>query len=201
MLNKIKERKEQIIAWTVIIVVAIAFIAQAHINKYEYSGCNDASVCRVEFGDGFFYVKDSVATYAPDGKNLNLEVMAGDYCQSVTELTEKSNQCLIYECIPEHGTEIRIHGGMEEYDIPYIEARIMSRYSCVVRVFFYDKAGERVLQLEDGSKISPLMAYLIEFALDGIWNHPEEFVERMHRLEAWEKSARAEISIRTPRTR
>ena len=29
----------------------------------------------------------------------------------------------------------------------------------------------------------------------------EEFVERMHRLEAWEKSARAEISIRTPTTR
>ena len=110
-------------------------------------------------------------------------------------MTEKDDEVLTYECVPENGTLIRVHGS-RGVSIPYVEGTVYGR-PCTVRVFFYDDKDERTIMLPDGSHISPLAAYVAQFMLDSMWNHPDEFKERFRRLEKWEYAAGVEVSIRS----
>lgn len=172
------------------------FIMAEVVQEYSYSGYESDANCRVEFGDkGFFYVKESNAHYM-NGKILDLQGLAEDYNQTTSEMTENDDGVLAYECVPENGTLIRVHGS-RGVSIPYVEGVVFARYPCVVRVFFYDNEEERTIKLPDGSRISPLMAYVTQFMLDSMWNHPDEFKERFRRLEKWEDAAGVEVSVRS----
>ena len=175
------------------IIAGIGFLFSMRFQSYIYSGYESDTNCRVEFGDGFFYVKESNAHYM-NGKILDLQGLAEDYCQSTSEMAEKDDEVLAYECIPENGTLIRVHGS-RGVSIPYVEGFVFARYPCVVRVFFYDNEKERTIKLPDGSYISPLAAYVTQFMLDSMWNHPDEFKERFRRLEKWEDAAGVEVSV------
>jgi hypothetical protein len=164
------------------------------VQEYGYSGYESDANSRVEFGDkGFFYVKESNAHYM-NGKFFDLQGLAEDYNQTTSEMTENDDGVLAYECVPENGTLIRVHGS-RGVSIPYVEGVVFARYPCVVRVFFYDNEEERTIKLPDGSRISPLAAYVAQFMLDSMWNHPDEFKERFRRLEKWEDAAGVEVSI------
>ena len=176
--------------------VTVALISGAMtIRGCGYSGYESDTNCRVEFGDkGFFYVKESNAHYM-NGKTLDLQGLAEDYYQATSRMTEKDDEVLTYECVPENGTLIRVHGS-RGVSIPYVEGTVYGR-PCTVRVFFYDDKDERTIMLPDGSHISPLAAYVAQFMLDSMWNHPDEFKERFRRLEKWEYAAGVEVSIRS----
>ena len=174
--------------------VTVALISGAMtIRGCGYSGYESDTNCRVEFGDkGFFYVKESNAHYM-NGKTLDLQGLAEDYYQATSRMTEKDDEVLTYECVPENGTLIRVHGS-RGVSIPYVEGTVYGR-PCTVRVFFYDDKDERTIMLPDGSHISPLAAYVAQFMLDSMWNHPDEFKERFRRLEKWEDAAGVEVSV------
>ena len=176
--------------------VTVALISGAMtIRGCGYSGYESDTNCRVEFGDkGFFYVKESNAHYM-NGKTLDLQGLAEDYYQATSRMTEKDDEVLTYECVPENGTLIRVHGS-RGVSIPYVEGTVYGR-PCTVRVFFYDDKDERTIMLPDGSHISPLAVYVAQFMLDSMWNHPDEFKERFRRLEKWEYAAGVEVSIRS----
>ncbi|MCR4753579.1 MAG: hypothetical protein K5837_04155 [Candidatus Saccharibacteria bacterium] len=198
MLKKINVRKVLLLSVFFIVVAlisgALAIILET-VQKYSYSGYESDIDYRVEFGDeGFFYVKESNAHYM-DGRVLDLQGLAKDYNQTASKMTENDEGVLIYECVPENGTRIRVHGS-RGVDIPYVEGTVYTGHPCTVRVFFYDDKDERTIMLPDGSRISPLAAYVAQFMLDSIWNHPDEFKERFLRLEKWENAACAEVSVR-----
>ena len=176
--------------------VTVALISGAMtIRGCGYSGYESDTNCRVEFGDkGFFYVKESNAHYM-NSKTLDLRGLAEDYYQATSRMTEKDDEVLTYECVPENGTLIRVHGS-RGVSIPYVEGTVYGR-PCTVRVFFYDDKDERTIMLPDGSHISPLAVYVAQFMLDSMWNHPDEFKERFRRLEKWEYAAGVEVSIRS----
>ena len=176
--------------------VTVALISGAMtIRGCGYSGYESDTNCRVEFGDkGFFYVKESNAHYM-NGKTIDLQGLAEDYYQATSRMTEKDDEVLTYECVPENGTLIRVHGS-RGVSIPYVEGTVYGR-PCTVRVFFYDDKDERTIMLPDGSHISPLAVYVAQFMLDSMWNHPDEFKERFRRLEKWEYAAGVEVSIRS----
>ncbi len=176
------------------IIAGIGFLFSMRFQSYIYSGYESDTNCRVEFGDGFFYVKESNAHYM-NGKILDLQGLAKDYNQATSEMTENDDETLTYECVPEWGTLIRVHGS-RGVSIPYVEGTVYTDCPCTVRVFFYDDKDERTIMLPDGSHISPLAAYVAQFMLDSIWNHPDEFKERFLRLEKWENAACAEVSVR-----
>ena len=174
--------------------VTVALISGAMtIRGCGYSGYESDTNCRVEFGDkGFFYVKESNAHYM-NGKTIDLQGLAEDYYQATSRMTEKDDEVLTYECVPENGTLIRVHGS-RGVSIPYVEGTVYGR-PCTVRVFFYDDKDERTIMLPDGSHISPLAVYVAQFMLDSMWNHPDEFKERFRRLEKWEDAAGVEVSV------
>lgn len=177
------------------IIAGIGFLFSMRFQSYIYSGYESETNCRVEFGDGFFYVKESNAHYM-NGKILNLQGLAKDYNQATSEMTENDDETLTYECVPEWGTLLRVHGS-RGVSIPYVEGTVYTDRPCTVRVFFYDDKDERTIMLPDGSHISPLTAYVAQFMLDSIWNHPDEFKQRFQRLEKWEYAAGVEVSIRS----
>lgn len=194
MFKKINVRKVLSVFFiTVALISGVMTIMLETVRKYDYSGYESDANCCVEFGDGFFYVKESNAHYM-NGRILDLQGLAEDYCQSTSEMAEKDDEVLAYECIPENGTLIRVHGS-RGVSIPYVEGFVFARYPCVVRVFFYDNEKERTIKLPDGSYISPLAAYVTQFMLDSMWNHPDEFKERFRRLEKWEDAAGVEVSV------
>ena len=199
MLKKINALKVLSVFFVVVALISGAmFIMSVVVQRYGYSGYESDTDCRVEFGDkGFFYVKESNAHYM-NGKILDLQRLAEEYNQTTSKMTEKDDEVLAYECVPENGTLIRVHGS-KGVSIPYVEGIVFARYPCVVRVFFYDNEKERTIKLPDGSSISPLMAYVTQFMLDSMWNHPDEFKERFQRLEKWEDAAGVEVSVRSDR--
>lgn len=182
--------------FVVALISGAMFIMAKVVQKYDYSGYESDTYCRVEFGDkGFFYVKESNAHYM-NGKIFDLQGLAEDYCQSTSRMAEDDDEVLTYECVPENGTLIRVHGSRGA-SMPYVEGVVFARYPCIVRVFFYDNEEERTIKLPDGSRISPLAAYVTQFMLDSMWNHPDEFKERFRRLEKWEDAAGVEVSVRS----
>lgn len=194
---KINVRKVLSVFFSVVALISGAMVIMAVVvQKYGYNGYESDTDCRVEFGDkGFFYVKESNAYYM-NGKILDLQRLAKDYNQATSEMTENDDETLTYECVPEWGTLIRVHGS-RGVSIPYVEGTVYTDRPCTVRVFFYDDKDERTIMLPDGSRISPLAAYVAQFMLDSIWNHPDEFKERFRRLEKWEYTAGVEVSIRS----
>ena len=192
--------KKRLMAAILLIALVLTFVAAypdvCDSMKYRYSGRGQDSQNCVQFGDMQFFVKKANAAYMDEGA-FDMKKLAGEYGQSATELTKESDLALIYECIPEYGTEFRIHGAREDVaDIPYLEGCVYSGYPCIVRIYFNDSAKERTIKLADGSSVSPLMAYLAQFMLDSMRNHPEEFAARFQRLERSEREERVEISVR-----
>ena len=196
MLKKINVDKVlSVLFFTVAIISGAMTIIVCTVQEYGRSGYESDTDCRVEFGDGFFYVKESNAYYM-NGKILDLQRLAKDYGQATSEMTENDDETFTYECVPEWGTLIRVHGS-RGVSVPYVEGTVYTDRPCTVRVFFYDDKDERTIMLPDGSRISPLTAYVAQFMLDSIWNHPDEFKKRFQRLEKWEYSAGVEVSIRS----
>lgn len=195
MFKKINVCKVLSVFFFIVALISGAMVIMVGVvQEYGYSGYESDTNCRVEFGDkSFFYVKESNAHYM-NGKFFDLQGLAEDYNQTTSEMTENDDGVLAYECVPENGTLIRVHGS-RGVSIPYVEGVVFARYPCVVRVFFYDNEKERTVKLPDGSRISPLMAYVTQFMLDSMWNHPDEFKERFRHLEKWEDAAGVEVSI------
>ena len=114
--------KKRLMAAILLIALVLTFVAAypdvRDSMTYRYSGRGEDSQNCVQFGDMQFFVKKANAAYMNEGA-FDMKKLAGEYGQSATELTKESDLALIYECIPEYGTEFRIHGAREDVaDIP-----------------------------------------------------------------------------------
>ncbi len=166
-------------------------VAAKPITFEEYDPAIDEEGRKIEFGDGCFYLKGD-GDYTDNGV-LDFRRMAEDYGHT-DQIRVAAADELTADMIPECGSHVALHGAVNDLDFAYIEAQMFVPY-CFVRIEFQDLPEERVITLEDGSKISQLAADVIQYVFETNYGEPLRMKARFLRLEAWQESARAKVKV------
>lgn len=159
----------------------------------DYDPAIDEVGHKVEFGEGYFFLKGNIETYIEEGNVLNFRRMAEDHGH-IDDFGGVAGEEITADMVPESGSSIAIHGARSDSDCPYVHARIFAP-TCVVNIAFHDSPEDRTLVLEDGSHISPLMAKVILYYLETSNGESMRMKARFLRLEAWQESARAKVKV------
>ena len=159
----------------------------------DYDPAIDEVGHKVDFGEGYFFLKGDIETYIEEGNVLNFRRMAEDHGHT-DQIRVAATDELTADIIPECGSHVALHGAVNDSDFAYIEAQMFVPY-CFVRIEFQDLPEERVITLEDGSKISQLAADVVQYVFETNYGESLRMKTRFLRLEAWQESARAKVKV------
>ena len=149
---------------------------------------------RIAFGEGAFYLEGNTASYVEDGV-LNFHRMADNYGH-VNDVYGNEEGELSADRIPESGSHVAVHGATSSSDHAYIDAWCGPTS---IRFDLIDAPEDRVLALEDGSRISALCADTLHYVFETIGNHPSRTRVRFLHLEKF-STADAKLVVRCAET-
>ena len=159
----------------------------------DYDPAIDEVGHKVEFGEGYFFLKGDIETYIEEGNVLNFRRMAEAHGH-IDDFGGIAGEEITADMVPESGSSIAIHGARSDSDCPYVHAGIFAP-TCVVNIAFHDSPEDRTLFLEDGSRISPLMAKVILYYFETSYGEPMRMKARFLHLKQWSKSANTGIGV------